>query len=278
MNSLRLAACTLLGILGAAGLRADPNMFVVPSIGPNAQFSPNGPTYNVNAANAMLQGASSFGTPGTPGYYQGLPNDASLPNTANVVTDFPSWMGNADPGGTFGPAFANELGNRLFFGFGIVRGAADAQFSIADVSFEATSNIPEITTSVPLGGYDYNSRTIGVLFGLDGMLGGGDDIYITSGPNTQLVDAVFGRGTGLALAVLSSSPGVDNQDRLNIFGFSTPNYFIRGTYTLGSFTGDARTFFYAVPEPGTVLGGVAAALCLAATCWRRSRGGLRPKA
>lgn len=263
MNVLRLAVCIALGCLATAGLQADPNMFVVPSIGPNAQFSPNGPSYNTNAANALLQGAGSLGTPGTPGYYQGLPNDASLPNTANVVTDFPSWMGDADPGSTFGPAFANELGNRLFFGFGIVRGAGDAQFSIADVSFQADSNLPEIVFTVPTGGYVYNDRTIGVLFGLDGMLGGGDDTYITSGPNTQLVDAVFGRGTGLALAVLSSSPGADNQDRLNIFAVSTPNYFIRGTYTLGAFSGNARTFFYAIPEPGTVVGGVVAAMCLA---------------
>lgn len=247
-------------------------MFVVPSIGPNAQFSPNGPAYNVNSVTGLYQGSNTFGTPGTPGYYEGLPNDAMLPNTQNVVTDFPSWLGNADPAATFGPAYANELGNRLYFGFGIIRAPGDAQFSIADVSFLADSNVPEITTSVPAGGYVYNERTWGVLFGPNGVLGGGDDTIISSGPNTQLVDALFGRGTGLALAVLTSSPGATNQDRLDIFGFSTPNYFTRGTYSLGGFSGGGRTFFFAVPEPGTVIGGVAAGLLLVGNIWRRRRG------
>lgn len=271
MHPLRLVVCTAIGILCTAGLRADPTMFVVPSIGPNAQASPNGPAYNANAVNAVYQGVGTFGTPGTPGYYEGLPNDAMLPNTANVVTDFPSWQGNADPGGTYGAGFANELGNRLFFGFGVVRAPGDAQFSIDQLSFLADSNVPEITFSVAAGGYVYNDRTWGVLFGPNGVLGGGDDTFITSGPSTQLVDAIFGRGTGLALAVLTSSPGSNNQERLDIFAFSTPNYFIRGTYSINGFSGGGRTFFFAVPEPGTVIGGVAAGLLVVGGLWRRRR-------
>lgn len=251
-------------------------MFVIPSVGPNSFAVPSGPVYNDNAVNAIYQGLATtgtpsvtFGTPGTPPYYVGLPNNAFVPVTNNIVTDFPSWLGNADPGTTFGPGYANELGNRLYFGFAVIRGAADPQISISQLSLFIDSNIPEITFTVGAGGYDYNARTWGVLFGPNGMLGGGDDTIITSGPNTQMVDAIIGRGTGLALSVLSSFPGATNQDRIDQFASTMPDYFMRGAYTLGPVTTSVVTNFFAVPEPGTVLGGLGALGCFVVLAQRR---------
>src|ERR1039458_10495284 len=71
-----------------------------------------------------------------------LPNYTQTTNfTADqtIVTGFPSWMGQADPGSVFGAAYANELGNRMHFGFDMVATGGET-FSANNVSFSSTSS------------------------------------------------------------------------------------------------------------------------------------------
>ena len=81
--------------------------------------------------------------------------------TNNLVTSFPSWMGVADPGSVFGPAFAQESGNRLTFGMDIKGGTN--LISIAQLSFTMTSTDPGNTldwTYSPIP-YSYLSASTG---------------------------------------------------------------------------------------------------------------------
>src|SRR5208282_2334408 len=97
-------------ILGTGGI----SLSVFPALAPNRWGSPSWNAWASNAVTAILNGYSSYGDPSLPEFYQQITNAVSVTN--NLVTSFPSWMGVADPGTAFGPAFANELGNRLTFG------------------------------------------------------------------------------------------------------------------------------------------------------------------
>ena len=104
---------------------------------PNVFGSPSWGTYQTNSINALLSGAYSMGTPNTPGYYQQRSNVTS---NDLIVTGFPSWEGQVDPGTAFDPAYANEYGNRGHFG--VVIDGNGQQISIDQLSFTAASNDP----------------------------------------------------------------------------------------------------------------------------------------
>ncbi len=245
------AVIGLIAFVWAPSARATVVIDVRPASAPNSLSSPSYPAWRDNAIAALLNGSTSGGTPGQPSFYSQVPNNSSLPPAENIVSDFPSWRGRANPGATFGAAFAGEHGNRLAFGLLITRGAGDAPFRIADLSFVMTSNNPSFGFTFAPGSYDYSANFVGILFGPNGALGGGDDTFITTGANTQFVDAIVGRGTGTAPAALSSDPGPTDQNRLDAAALASGNYFLTGTYSLGSATGGA-TVFFGVPEPGTV--------------------------
>ena len=120
-----------------------------------------------------------------------------------VVTQFRSWMGVVDPGTVFGAAYASEFGNRMTFALSAISDPSH-EFSISQVSFTGQSSDPAglLNFSVAFGGYNYSNGIVGVRYGADNKLGGGDDEFITSGANTQLVDALFGRGSGNSLAAV----------------------------------------------------------------------------
>ncbi|MBS0361328.1 MAG: PEPxxWA-CTERM sorting domain-containing protein [Proteobacteria bacterium] len=125
------------------------------------------------------------------------------------------------------------------------------------MSFNAVSN--DATDSLGFGfgagEYDYSAGNyVGVLFGADGVLGGGDDTYVTSGPNTQLVNAIYGRGSGNSYENNPADPvGTPAQQQASLdaatYFAGQPTAFT-GTYTLGDASGSG-TFDIAVPEPAT---------------------------
>jgi hypothetical protein len=84
---------------------------VTPWVAPNIFGSPSFPAARDNAFQALYQGLSSFGTPGTPSYFQA--QTTPVISSQVIVTGFSSWMGQVNPGVTVGPAFASELGNRV---------------------------------------------------------------------------------------------------------------------------------------------------------------------
>lgn len=250
---------------------------VFPSFAPNVFGSPSYPTWEANAITALINGNNSGGTLTLPSYYQQTANGANVPQW--IVTDFPSWQAMANPGIAFGPAFANEFGNRLYFNLHI--NGNGFGFNLTQLSFQATSTDVGnfLGFNVPAGSFNYSTSFVGLDYGPNGVKGGGDDTYITSGPNTQFVNELFARGVGNAPAVLSGDPGATDQDKINNALQQMPNdYIFNGQYSLGvddfgTFTGSAFVVV-AVPEPGTIamtgFGGAALAFACV-TQWKKRR-------
>jgi hypothetical protein len=223
--------------------RADSLTIVVaPSLAPNALGSPSFSGYQSNALYALENGLSSYGDPTSPTYYQKITAPMSLPTA--IVTGFPSWMGNAD----VQASYAGEYGNRVTFGVDIVSHAG--KFSISQLSFSSTTD--DATNSLGLtygpGSYTYSAAYVGIDFGGDGKKGGGDDHYITSGANTQLVDEIVGRGSGCAWATYLD-PLITNQQNIDnlaasVWSGSTSNTLsFTGTYSINGASGSATVLF-----------------------------------
>jgi hypothetical protein len=262
-----LAAALCLAAVASAPARAGLTITVTPSVAPNAFGSPSYGAYVSNAVSALENGLSSYGDPTSPSYYQALANGAQITPDQVLVSGFPSWLGTADPGTAFGPAFANELGNRLHFGLTILGNGQ--QFSISELSFTATSSDPSnsLGFSFGTGSYNYSNDYVGVIFGT----GGAPNTYITSGPNTQLVDAIYGRGSGNAFPVYSTDPGATDQDKLNNALATIPDMTFTGTYTIDGATGSASVDVVATPEPSTLISAGTAVLFGLAYARRRRR-------
>jgi hypothetical protein len=238
-----------------AVVQADPTIFVAPTIAPNTFGSPSFAAWQANAVAALQAGSSSAGTPGTPSHY-------SQTNTTTaggiIVTNFPSWMGQADPGSVFGAGYANELGNRAHFSIHIGQTGALTAFSISQLSFNLTATDPALDFGFAAGSYNYGAGYVGLNYGVDGIKGTSDDFFVTGGPNTQLVHELFGRGSGNAFEALCSGCTLAQQQAVLA---DVANYIngqggitMVGTYTLtGGPTGSGTLQVVAVPEPATML-------------------------
>ncbi len=264
-----LAAVVLLSPTIAHVAQADILVNVYPTLAPNRFGSPSYDAWVANTIAALQNGSSSGGTPGTPSYYQQIAGGSDLPTSSIIVTNFPSWLGNADPAGTYGAGFGSELGNRLLFSL-TLRGTLGTTFSISQLSFTATSSDPgnQLGFSFAAGSYQYGIDYVGINLGADHLAGGtgiNADTIITSGPNTQLVDILYGRGSGSAFQVLSSDPGATNQERIDLAVLAAGSFTFTGTYSLGGVSGSSFENFNVIPEPSVVALLLAA---LAAVAWR----------
>src|SRR5258706_76958 len=195
-----VAGFALASLAGVA--RADSFTIVVsPSLAPNAFGSPSFSGYQSNAVYAIGNGLSAYGDPSSPTYYEKIGGPISVASA--IVTGFPSWRGNANVSG----AYANEYGNRVTFGVDITSSAG--KFSISQLSFSATTDdaTNSLGFSFGAGAYNYSAGYVGIDYGADGVKGGLDDVYITGGANTQLVNEIVGRGSGNSWATYSADPG-----------------------------------------------------------------------
>ncbi|MFO0815552.1 MAG: hypothetical protein U0796_20230 [Gemmatales bacterium] len=265
-------------IFSSALLAQDgPTVNVYPSLAPNVYGSLSYPTWESNAIAALQSGAASGGDNTLPSFYQQIPN-GSLVNPW-LVSEFPSWLNQANPGTVFGPAFAGELGNRMYFNLHIVGNGQ--RFSLSQVAFQASST--DVTNflgyTVPAGTYNYGSGFVGLNYGPNNIKGDGDDFLITGGANTQLFDELFARGSGNANAALLSSPGVTDQEKLDNTLASMPAaYIFQGTFTLDGTTTGSAFVVVAVPEPATIILTSVCGAALGVTCWRyRKRRRIRSK-
>ena len=218
----------------------DITITVIPALAPNANSSPSWNDWVSNAITALLNGYASCGDPSLPSYYQQVTDAISVTN--NIVSVFPSWNSLADPGTVFGANFAGESGNRLHFGFDINGGTNF--ISIAQLSFVAHSTDTNNTLdfSYAAGSYTYSPSCVGIIYGP-----GGANIYITSGPATQPVNEIVGRGSGNAWwASADGMPDLaSEQSNLNVRASqicSAPFVFV-GTYTLGGASGLGQVTF-----------------------------------
>jgi hypothetical protein len=229
--------------------KADIVINVVPWLAPNAFGSPSWSQAQTNAMQGMMNGGVATGT----GPSAFVPQ-SNLTAPQGIVTGFPSWLGKVDSGTVFGPAYASEGGNRMMFGLGIV-GSGGTQFSISQLSFNAISSDPTngLGFGFLIGEYDYGAGYVGVRYGDNGVLGGGDDTFITSGANTQFVDAIFGRGSGNSYPVYCPGCTLAQQQAAIDDAAAYPGYdfTFTGTYSLDGVTGSGTFNVSAVPEPST---------------------------
>lgn len=266
-----LALPGLLALLAVSAYGDGLVINVYTSVAPNAYGSPSYSAYVSNAIYALENDLSSYGDPTDPSYYS---QQTSIGPSQMIVTGFPSWDGQADPGTIFGAAYAGELGNRPLFGVVINAGTVLPSISISELSFSATSNDPGglLNFGFAQGSYNYSSQYVGVIFGTDGN----PNTYITSGPNTQLVNEIVGRGSGNADAAYCTGCSIAQQraaiNALNSDFIGMTQFF--GTYTLtdptlGTFTGSGE--FDVTPEPGTFGMMMGSALALGVVFMRRLR-------
>jgi hypothetical protein len=260
----------VLFVIAAPVFGATINVFT--ALIPNNLGSPNYSAWRSNAFSAILSGATTAGTPGTPSYYQEL--TGVLPYQEVEVssapggdgTPFPSWQGKADPGTAFGPAFANEVGERA--GFPLYINGNGTQFSISQLSFTGVSSDPGNTLgfTFAVGSFTYSPDYVGILAGPDGRLGTADDVLITSGSNTQLVDALVGRGSGNALwpcgptdpspcsTIAQQQAAINNLTAVIAGATWTGTYTLSGTSANASVSATGQfVLSSAIPEPATGL-------------------------
>lgn len=263
-----LLCATIMKVMGAI------NISINYSLAPNAFGSPSySPGWAQNSVAGQINGIPTFGPTG-PTQYNAIPNGSVIPYNNVIVTGFPSWMGVADPGSHFGAQYANELGNRLHAGLSVI-GSDGEQFSISQLSFTMTSSDVDnsLGFSFAAGSYNYSDQYVGILYGPNGVLGGGDDTFITSGLNDQLVDALFGRGSGNAWAVYNTDPGTTQQDKIDnaVNGLQSTYGQVAVTteYRIGTVSGYGVVLVgEPVPEPSTYAA-ITAVAGIGGWQWRR---------
>lgn len=253
-----LAAC-------AASASAQVVVQVFPSPAPN--FFGSTASYNGWEANSIASLAAGGG-----GNIGSRSTDPTAYETGSnfEVYDFIATGYNMWRGGVNNPApFANELGHRMHYGVRIVA-QPGTQFSASQVTFttSSTDSINWAAWSGNLGGSGYSSGKVGVLRGVDGMVGTSDDVLITSGPATQAVDALYYVGVGIADESLINA--TTYSDGVTPYAYSnTPNpaiayaesaagfndYFGAGwqmsaTYNVIGFSGTGTATL--IPAPGAI--------------------------
>ncbi len=175
-TSLRMIA--LAAVASATGQAFGAlTITVVPSVGPNFFDSPTSwAGYANNAMSALVAGSPSAGPDRNvdpTGYEQA--NDISAYNI--IHTTFPSWDGQANPGG----AFANEYGNALHFGLRVI--SDGDPFSLDSVSVGINSGDPAFFVAEQLLTGDYSQNRRG--YNSD------TDTWVTSGSGDQLVHEFY---------------------------------------------------------------------------------------
>lgn len=274
-NSLwkRSAVCVtaMLGLIVSQNASADGiTIDVRPSSAPNAYGSPSWAEYTANALNALENNLESIGNRETdPTAYEAL--GLSISPEDFMATSFKSWRGVANP-----PApFANELGNRLYFGMHAY-GDGVTQFNLEDLTFDLHSSDPydSLQFTGNFIGYSYTGTTrYGIDWGTDRTKGGGDDIVYTSGNGTTLVDEIVYVGVGNAFW-----PGGDDLNPANpsggaqaaldsaiLYVHANSPFAITDTYEILGFQGSATVT--ATPEPATAMMAGMAGMLL----WRKRR-------
>lgn len=243
----------LASFVWAAGIAsANPTVAIFPSISPdpfgsNATFQ----LWSANALSALQSGGTTAGTAGTPTYYA---QTSTFTSTDLIGTTFPSWKGHTNP-----PVpFDTQTGNGLAYGM-VVQGNG-SRFTSADITYN--DDFYDTLSSTTLSTVGYGYRMIGINYGANGVLGGGDDtIYDASNPgsSSSLVDVIYFSGFVDQFLVTdpstlaSSIVAIDNAP-INTTT-ATGDLNISGTHYQGTATPTV------VPEPGTVpLAGLGALL------------------
>jgi hypothetical protein len=264
-SQLRLLAIlvwltVVVGIAQAGSLTIN----VFTAIGPNPipGASPESITaaaaWSANALQALESGATAYGTPGTPGYYQQV---SSFAATDVIGTNFPYWRGVSDPTG----AYTNQNGNMLMYPMAVYGNGT--QFTAADVSFVddffATGPVTTQLSTVP-----YGPRMVGINLSTNTRYGAGG----VAGTSTTLVDVLFFSGFGDQFGSLTTPGDPMTRTELSagvgeILAANTP--FAPASYSALGQTGSVDPQM--IPEPATLSFGAIGVLVLGLRARRKSR-------
>ena len=178
-------ACCALAMTAHAGIVLE----VIASQSPNTT-SPSFAGWRQNVMDALENHLPSVGDPAaTPTAFDPV---TTVGDHTALLSSFPSWHGVADPGTAFGPAFAGETGNFIIFSLRAT--ATDGTtFSLSELSGHILSDDPGhfVNFNFDFSSNNYSSGVVGV----DPVSGN----FITSGPGTQPVSALFYSGAGITL-------------------------------------------------------------------------------
>ncbi|SPE38835.1 exported hypothetical protein [Candidatus Sulfopaludibacter sp. SbA3] len=149
----------LVGLLGLAWFSsASVTMYMVISDGPSV-YSSSFQQYESNGVQALMQGITSFGTPGTVGFYQSLGSSASIGAGCAITTNdgggnsFASWCGQTSPSAPY----TSQTGNAIYFGLGLV--STSGTFTLGDITF--TGDLVA-RTGDDFTGTNFGSNLIGI--------------------------------------------------------------------------------------------------------------------
>ena len=226
---------------------------VFPSSAPNFFGGPSFATYNTNALNSIENGLGTTGDPTTdPTAYK---TKTTFGTNEIVVSNFNSWGGIANPG----VPFTSEFGNRLHFGLHIL--GQGTQFRLDNLAFvlDSTDSGDILDFAGNFTGGSYNQFRVGIDY-VDGIKGNGNDIIITSGLATQLVNELIYVGVGNAFDA-SFEPGTNQEKLDSVISFADDEapFTMTTTYTLFADnkttvlqSGSATATITDVPEPATL--------------------------
>jgi hypothetical protein len=243
---------------GPASAAVTMEAYTIGSV-PNIFGSPSFNGWSVNVIGALTHNQTEVGLINTPQHVvlsQGV-TDYNFVKTS-IVTSFNSWEGVAPPTSV---ATMNELGGRMNFPAHIT---SSDMFSLSQISFAATgTGIGQfLDFGFAAGSLNYSSRYVGINWGLDGLQGTADDVRITSGLNTQLINEFVTSGPGNGFAVTGAEPGTTNQDKIDVFattyGLNTDNFQLTGEWVLQSgdreYTASATADYNrTVPDGGSTI-------------------------
>jgi hypothetical protein len=262
-----VAPLVVLCVMAGSATAGTIAITVRASSAPNAFGSPSWSAYAANAMSSLQSGGGNVGDRNVdPTAYEILgpsfePGDA-------MVTSFNSWRGLAGPTG----AFAGELGNRLHFGMAAI-GDGSEQFTLRDVTFAITSSDGVLNYFDDLSGTTLNGTTrIGVNYGADRVLGGGDDLLYMSGESdTTVLDALFYVGAGNAYWPGGLGDPLTGQAALDATALhiEANHVSVTGSYAINGFSGSTTVASAPLPSAAVMGLGLLGALGVAARIKRR---------
>lgn len=242
-----LTAATALAASVQAGIVSGVDVSVYAASSP-VTMSSSMVTWAQNATYALRNGLSDAGgdITQTPTAYERAADSMSVYDMA-YSQSFHLWRGVVSPTG----AFANEWGNAITFGLAAVA-TGDAQLSLnqirGDIYAAGTPATNGLHYVISFQNSSYgNGTALGVLVGADGLLNTPDDILVTSGSGTQLVDAIYswgGIGIGWSVHAPSQLPGLVSQTGATFWCDW------RVTHPLGTFVGTDSVVL--TPAPGAL--------------------------
>jgi hypothetical protein len=183
-------------------------------------------------------------------------------NTAHFIETtgaFNSWLGIANPAGDF----SGEFGNALYFGFRVLGANGADTFTLNDLIVNDSIFIsPTTQVEFNTAADTYNGTSIlGVQYGGDGALFGGDDVLINSGQSRSTpVNALFYRGYSVAYLFDPTDPFYTGTDAQRLTAYANNLNAVLGGLPSQGFTGEIKglasgsfetVFTNSIPEPST---------------------------